>query len=72
MTCSTCGIDVEARDVGTLDGPITLRSRHDAPCGAPCMGGGIGRDTVDALGLASLREAIDASHRKTNCPKCNP
>lgn len=37
---------------------------------APCMGGGIGHDTVEALGLVSIREAIDASHRKTDCPKC--
>lgn len=68
MTCWTCGQEVRGFEAGGF----TMPDAHDAPCGAPCWGGGVKGQMVTEGRFPSLRAAMDASHRKAGCPKCGP
>ena len=67
-TCKTCGQEVTVAQVGAF----ALPDAHDAPCGAPCWGGGVKGQMVTEGRFESLRAAMDASHRRGGCPRCNP
>ena len=70
--CGTCGVPMEHREnFGLRDDAPTWWSpaRHDAPCGAPCMGGGVKPRRSDD---APNGDGIAHSHRATACgtPGC--
>ncbi len=71
--CGVCGISVEHREtrINTVREPRWNPIVHRAPCGAWCMGGGIGSAQTRPEDV-SLREAFDASHRRDRCgsPGC--
>jgi hypothetical protein len=42
VTCKTCGTELVAYESETLDGRVLLiKERHAAPCGRPCISGGV-------------------------------
>jgi len=71
--CSVCGVEMEHREnFGLRDDLPTWWSpeRHKAPCGAPCMGGGVRplRAEERPPGVSGIAH----SHRATACgaPGC--
>lgn len=62
--CETCGTAVEQRDtVGVWTGDhVWTTERHDAPCGLPCLGGGVSP--------RAYRER--QVHLRDECPRCTP
>ena len=72
LPCSTCGSVVESRSVTMVSGPhagatFTTPKRHDAPCGLPCMGGGIGSEVLRSMREAGKRLA-DVTHGSIGGP----
>jgi hypothetical protein len=73
--CGLCGSRVEHRESRDVSNGATAWSAkpHDAPCGAPCMGGGIGREARERLKPA-YEHWIDGVHGHLDhgarvCPK---
>jgi hypothetical protein len=62
--CQTCGAEVTLREhIGLYEGKSMWRPEtHDAPCGLPCLGGGI----RNPKGPNALKNV----HRKDKCPRC--
>ncbi|MDQ3276639.1 MAG: hypothetical protein M3Q39_16815 [Actinomycetota bacterium] len=62
-SCDACGAEVAQREVVAV--PSYERSwraeKHLAPCGAPCIGGGIGSDVLRAARLRG-KMAADVVH----------
>jgi hypothetical protein len=56
--CETCGTMVEhreARMVSGATGAFWSAERHTAPCGLPCVGGGIGSEVIKPMRAAGKR-----------------
>lgn len=54
--CDLCGAPVEHKEsqglygtTGLYGDPCWSAVSHDAPCGAPCLGGGVGREARERL-----------------------
>lgn len=60
--CNICQKRVEhEKGEGKLE-EVLLAVNHKAPCGLPCMGGGV-----------SMEDAMSGKvHKKKTCPNCNP
>ena len=63
--CRVCGIAVREREVWAGDREWWSPVRHDAPCGAPCIGGGVRPRPHDELPAGV--GGIDHAHRETAC-----
>lgn len=69
--CRVCGVEMEHRErfALTAGAPVWWSpARHSAPCGRPCIGGGVRPHPVDEAGGDGLAHA----HRATACgaPGC--
>lgn len=66
--CDVCGVSMGHREMAcsTRWGTWWSAAPHRAPCGAWCMGGGIGREQAPR-GTEGLRDAVKASHRRESC-----
>lgn len=56
--CETCGemvLHTEARMVSGATGTFWSAERHAAPCGLPCIGGGIGSEVIKPMRAAGKR-----------------
>lgn len=63
QTCDLCGVTVVARFSRGLYGSTAWRiPKHDAPCGLPCLGGGVP--------LKVYRSG--QVHKRSECPRCAP
>ena len=67
--CDVCGVSMEHREqrVNTHPDPWWKPAPHRAPCGAWCMGGGIGSAQTRDGDRISLSDAVKASHRREVC-----
>lgn len=80
MPCPGCGLVVEHTGVafvsGVRAGDTTWKAeRHDAPCGLPCLSGGIGMDVIRPMRAAKkrLHETVHGAtdpQGRTSCPSC--
>lgn len=56
--CGTCGAEVEHHEAQmlTADGQVFWSAlRHTAPCGLPCLGGGVGSEVIKPMRAAGKR-----------------
>lgn len=64
--CKTCGLAVKHSETETHDGRHSWKAaQHPAPCGAPCIGGGVRPIPHDELppGVSGIAHA----HRADGC-----
>jgi hypothetical protein len=69
--CARCGLVVEFREwsiFGDVDGPHWSATKHTAPCGLPCMGGGVGSEVIKPMRAAG-KTLRDVTHGET-CTAC--
>lgn len=68
--CRVCGLAVSEREMWAGDSSWWAPTRHDAPCGAPCIGGGVRpkRSSEVPAGVSGIAHA----HFETECgaPGC--
>lgn len=60
--CATCGTSVLHSTARTIHFDMEVPDKHNAPCGAPCLGGGVDPKTYRA-GVHGGRKS---------CPACKP
>lgn len=57
--CLLCHLGVIHTEVvhltGDVDGPHWSAERHTAPCGLPCIGGGVGSEVIKPMRAAGKR-----------------
>lgn len=56
--CETCGVQVEHREAAFVSGAAGTfwsAERHAAPCGLPCIGGGIGSEVIKPMRAAGKK-----------------
>lgn len=69
--CETCGAAVREREMGMSNGTAFFSpTKHVAPCGRPCVGGGVRLEesTYDVLGrVLRVGSGIAFAHRNDGC-----
>lgn len=61
--CEACGLSVIEKLSATMHGSVWTTPHHDAPCGLPCIGGGVA--------IRAYRAGL--FHRDSvRCPACAP
>ena len=70
--CSMCGTSVEhSISLGMYgSGPESSATKHDAPCGLPCLGGGVGSNVIKPMRAAG-KKLRDVCHAIDTCPRCS-
>lgn len=67
-----CGASVEHSISRGMygSGPASSATNHDAPCGLPCLGGGVGSDVIRPMRAAG-KKLRDVCHAIDTCPRCS-
>lgn len=70
--CDTCGARVKHAEVASVSpagASFWHAEKHDAPCGRPCIGGGIGPEVIRPMRAAgqTLRDTV---HGSVWCAAC--
>ena len=67
--CRGCGALVVRRVHETMHGQSEHNDRHFAPCGLPCLNGGVGHEVIRPMRAAG-KGLRDVTHTADMCPCC--
>lgn len=72
--CELCGQTITRRSSPTIHGVVHALDRHNAPCGLPCLGGGLDVASYrsgNAHGLIGYpRDELTRGMEPRPCPAC--
>jgi hypothetical protein len=67
--CRTCGLTIDHTELWLQPGGLSWQAaKHTAPCGAPCMGGGIGHEVLAHKAKGAKLRTV--AHGVDGCDRC--